>query len=500
MALARRRGMPPLLMTLAAALGVALLAGSAPAAGAGGSTHAADGRAPTRCVAATRHERSRARRAARRARTRAAAARVPARAARFRRRAARHEQRARAARRRERECRALTASRPREGGKPTTKPKPLPQPTPTPTPTPTPAPADPAPSPAPADLVAPGSAALGISATLRWLGSADQAATLSRLREAGVRYVREDFHWNLVESTRGTDDWSRYDRLIRETAKHGISVVAIPNAPPSWATASSATAPVSDPALAAFTSFVRRAIARYGSTGTFWAANPDVPKVPVTIWDIWNEPWGTWAWKPTLPDGGAYARMFKAVVAGARSADPNARFMAEVETFANGHATPTSFIHAMFDAVPDLASYMDMVSHHPYPELSPPTQCRRRTPSAGVYEDWKSTIYDFCRVQDVRSILDARGAAATKLWITEVGFSTAPAGERTVTEAEQAQYVRDVFRLLRSWRIADGLIWYHYKTSEASPAEREDWFGLVHSDGRPKPAWTAFTEELRAGL
>jgi hypothetical protein len=341
---------------------------------------------------------------------------------------------------------------------------------------------------------------VGISAALRWLGPSDQAATLDRLRAAGVRYVREDFHWNLVEASPGRDDWSRYDRLIAATASHGIRVIAIPNAPPSWATGSSAIAPVSPDALAAFGSFVRRAILRYGSRGSFWSANPSIPKVPVTIWDIWNEPWGSWSWKPSLPDGGDYARMFKSVVKTARSADRKARFMAEVETFANGHATPTSFIHAMFDAVPDLGRYMDMASHHPYPELSPPTQCRRRRARARVYVAWKSTMYDFCRVQDVRRILDARGAAGTKLWITEIGFSTAPAAERSVSEARQAKYVRDVFRLVRRWRIVDGLVWYHYKTSQASPTEREDWFGLVRPDGSPKPAWRVFTRQLRTGL
>jgi hypothetical protein len=344
-----------------------------------------------------------------------------------------------------------------------------------------------------------GTAKLGISANLRWLGSADQAATLTKLREAGVRYIREDFHWNLVEGTRGTDDWSRYDRLMREAALQGITVIAIPNAPPSWATASSVTAPLSAPSLDAFTAFVRRAVERYGSRGAFWAQNPSLPKRPVTIWDIWNEPWGTWSWKGSAPDGGAYARMFKAVVEGARPADPEARFMAEVETFTNGDVT-RSFVHAMFDAVPDLGRYMDMASHHPYPENSPPTQCRRRTPSAGVYEDWRTTLYDFCRVQDMRQILDARGARSTQLWITEVGFSTAPSADRTVTEAQQAQYVHDVFDSLRRWGIVDGMLWYHYKTSEASPTNREDWFGLVHPNGTPKPAWSAFTQELKAGL
>jgi hypothetical protein len=174
--------------------------------------------------------------------------------------------------------------------------------------------------------------------------------------------------------------------------------------------------------------------------------------------------------------------------------------MAEVETFANGYSTPTSFVHGMFDAVPDLGHYMDMASHHPYPEHSPPLQCRANLQSKGIREDWKATMYDFCRVQDMRKILDARGATHTKLWITEVGFTTAPNAERTVTETQQAQYVRDVFGLLRQWDNVDGVLWYAYKTSEASPTNREDWFGLVHANGTPKPAWHAFADELQTGL
>ncbi|MGH2948671.1 MAG: hypothetical protein ACRDPC_20850, partial [Solirubrobacteraceae bacterium] len=370
-------------------------------------------------------------------------------------------------------------------------PEPEPAPDPVPEPDPTPAP-DPQPPAAPA--------AVGISATLRWLGASDQAATISRLRAAGVQYAREDFHWSLVERTRGTYDWSRYDSLVRESAKQGLRLIAIPNSPPSWATVSSITAPVSGPALDGYIAFIRAAIQRYGSTGSFWTANPGLPKVPVTTWNIWNEPWGNWAWDPGLPDPGGYARMFKAVVQAARPADPEARFMAEVETFANGYSTPTSFMHGMFDAVPDLGEYMDLASHHPYPEHAPPDQCRANAVSRGVHEDWKATMYEFCRVRDVRAILDARGASRTRLWITEIGFTTAPSADRTVTEAQQAQYVHDVFRLLRQWRIVDGVLWYCYKTNESSPTDREAWFGLVHADGRPKPAWDAFVDELRTGI
>ena len=121
--------------------------------------------------------------------------------------------------------------------------------------------------------------------------------------------------------------------------------------------------------------------------------------------------------------------------------------------------------------------------------------------SKGVYEDWKATMFQFCRLKDVRAILDARGASRTRIWVTEIGFTTAPSASRTVTETQQAQYVHDVFRLLREWDLADGMLWFNYKDPAApDPTDREDWFGLMRGDGSAKPAWAAFLQEAAAGL
>ena len=155
----------------------------------------------------------------------------------------------------------------------------------------------------------------------------------------------------------------------------------------------------------------------------------------------------------------------------------------------------------MFAAVPDLAQYLDAVSHHPYPDSAAPSTCTPYSPSRGIAEDYKATLYQFCRIRDVRAILDAYGAARTRIWATEIGFTTAPSATRTVTETQQAQYVHDVFRLLRAWDVVDGVLWYHYKDSASGdPTDREAWFGLIRRDGTPKPAWAAFGEEARAGL
>ena len=175
--------------------------------------------------------------------------------------------------------------------------------------------------------------------------------------------------------------------------------------------------------------------------------------------------------------------------------------MLEAETGNGGTSWPQPpYLGAMFDAVPDLGKYADYVSVHPYTSEDSPDVCTPESPSKGLDQDWKATRFQFCRVLDVRKILDGRGAANTRIWITEIGYTTAPHGARAVSEAQQAQYVHDIFRMLRQWRIVDGICWYDYQTDESNPSDDQGYFGLVHADGSAKPAWDAFVQEAHAGL
>ena len=111
-------------------------------------------------------------------------------------------------------------------------------------------------------------------------------------------------------------------------------------------------------------------------------------------------------------------------------------------------------------------------------------------------------MLDFCRIADIRRLLDAHGARRVRIWITEVGWSSAPRARNSVTKAAQARYVRQVFDLLRTrYRgMVSGLVWYEYQSSQARPWDQEDYFGLVRPDGAPKPAWHAFARQARRGL
>ena len=58
--------------------------------------------------------------------------------------------------------------------------------------------------------------------------------------------------------------------------------------------------------------FAQVLVRRYGSHGTLWTQRPDVPKLPIRSWQIWNEPnlkvyWGN------RPNARAYVRMLRTV-------------------------------------------------------------------------------------------------------------------------------------------------------------------------------------------
>jgi hypothetical protein len=371
-----------------------------------------------------------------------------------------------------------------------------------PAPTPAPAPqtatneAAPAPEPAPSRP-----AAIGMSASLRYLDGSELASTIKRLRAAGVQYGREDILWAAIEAVPDRFDWSSFDPVVRESARRGLRLIAIPTQPPQWATGREDRPPTSPPALKRYVEFVRAAIGRYGSRGSFWDANPDIPRLPITLWDIWNEPYETRFWGDQTPDPLAYARMYRRVVQGVRDVDPKARFMLEAETGNNGVRWPQPpYLGAMLAADPGLAKDIDIASVHPYSGKLSPLECTPDPISDGVQTFWQPTRFQFCRVLDIRKILDYYGAKDARIWITEVGWSTAPSDSASVSEADQARYVREAFSQLRRWRVADGVVFYHYRLSEQDSSNGADWYGFVHADGTPKPAWTAFQEEARQGL
>lgn len=343
-------------------------------------------------------------------------------------------------------------------------------------------------------------AAIGLSASLRYLRGDTLTTAVERLRRAHVQYSREDLKWQEIERRPGRYDWRVWDRTVAAAARGGVRIMPVPLGSPAWATGAAGRPPAPGRALERFAAFVRAAVARYGTTGSFWRSHPKVPKVPVTMWDIWNEPYFGSGWGANVDPVG-YATLFRRVVEVARPADRRARFMLEADTGSGTGSWPQPpFLGAMFDAFGDLAAYADVVALHPYTSELNPTRCTPYDPDPGFRTAWLATRFQFCRVRDVRRILDAYGATSTPLWITELGWTTAPEYDRAISERTQARYIAATFRLLRRWRLVDGVLLYNLMTTERNRANQYDWYGFLHADGRPKPAWRTFVAEVRRGL
>lgn len=321
------------------------------------------------------------------------------------------------------------------------------------------------------------------------------------MRSAGVQFSRENFSWATIEPTPGRLNWSGPDRLMRVAATQGLEIVPLIWGSPTWAAGTWNVAPLTSATSQAYANFVREVVTRYGSNGTFWTENPGIPRDPTTYYDLWNEPYYPAFWA-SGPDPAAYARMFRQAVTVARGADPSARFLLEANTSSYTSGAP-SFLPAMFNAVPNLGSYASGLSVHPYAsDGRGPAYCTRYTPSRGAGQDWHSTLYETCRIEDERRILNMFGATNVKLWITEVGWSTTQGAPNSVTAMQQAAYIRTLFTMLRGqWRgLVAAVQWYQLEDAPPTAGRPADGYGLLRGNGTAKPSWTAFQEQVAQGL
>jgi hypothetical protein len=341
---------------------------------------------------------------------------------------------------------------------------------------------------------------VGLYGRLMGRTGANLVETITRLRSIGVQFSREDFSWETIEPKPGQLNWSTTDALMKASASQGLQIIPVIWGSPKWVASAWNVGPTSPAGMAAYANFVREVVARYGSQGTFWAQNPSIPPDPIIYYDLWNEPYYPGFWVSTSPAG--YAELFKQAVIAARPADPNAKFLLEANTSSYTSGAP-AFLSAMFNAVPDLGNYAYGLSVHPYASNGwGPNYCTRYTPSRGVEQDWRSTLYEVCRIEDERRILDAYGASNVTLWITEIGWTTTPGAPNAVSETEQVADVRTLFAMLRGqWRgLVAGIQWYDYQDAPSSGETTADGDGLLRANGTAKPSWNAFAEELARGF
>jgi hypothetical protein len=345
---------------------------------------------------------------------------------------------------------------------------------------------------------------------LRALGPKARAKHIRRMAKLGIHQVRVAISWPRVEPNpplNGVHDyqWEAIDHEIAALARRRITAQLNITQTPSWNAPQSVFVNLKCPrrqassrapiAIEPYDELARAAASRYGSGGTFWSDHPALPAVPVTTYEIWNEPNLRGSWCPE-PQPDVYADMF---VGAARAIH---RVDREAAVLTGGMAPPTggdprrgmdlaSFFAQAIARKPGLPRLADGVAVHVYTPAKP------------------GAILD--RVAWFRHQLTLGGIPKSlPMLINEIGWPT-KGGVRSgllglgmdsapiVPEKKSAKaYRAATLKIPRSNCNVMGILPQAWTSAERDATDSEDWFGIANpTTAKPYPSARAYSKSLR---
>jgi hypothetical protein len=305
------------------------------------------------------------------------------------------------------------------------------------------------------------------------------SAETARMGAIGVGTLRINLVWAGVQPDSPAGyDWRHYDEVIGDAAQYGIRVLPTIYGSPSWAAVRQNYPPWGQGSVEAFRAFASAAARRYGADGTFWVTHPEIPRLPVIWWQLWNEVSSSSFWDAT-PKAREYIDLVRVFREGIKEGDANAKIL-----LAGLFPTPIApnsipfrrYLRALYKG--GAKPLFDGAALHPY----------STTPQLALQ-----------RVRAMRRLMSRYGDRRKPIWVTEVGWATGGfPGSATVSPEQQALYLVDTYRELAAVRkrlnIA-GVVWCSFRDTRGWV-----WFnncGLLTTRLAPKPSWTAFLSLTR---
>jgi len=307
--------------------------------------------------------------------------------------------------------------------------------------------------------------------------------TFSELSRGGVGVLREVFYWAAIEVLPGAYDFSAQDAYVEQAARHGLRVLPVLLMAPGFRSSAPATNPkrgMYPPArpkdMGTFAAVLAK---RYGPKGTFWRQHPDVPKVPIRQWQIWNEPNLPFYW-PRGPNPREYAALLRASARALRHVDRRAEIVTAGLPYSNDRRSmsPETFLRGLYAV--GARNAFDTVAVHPYAD----------------------TIFRMMvAVRRMRRLIVRSGDSGAHLWLTEVGWATGgPPSPFTVSPERQGSLIGQAITRLNRERKAlnlRGVVIYNLRDSSPGQGDHDFWgfhAGLYDLAGNPKPALAALQE------
>jgi hypothetical protein len=248
---------------------------------------------------------------------------------------------------------------------------------------------------------------------------------------AGVKWTREEFHWNWIEPTRGRYDFSFFDQLVDTATEHGISVYALCCYWTAW------TKSCTDEGIEDYCRYLETLVRRYGDR--------------IKHWEIWNEP-NIFFWSCPRE---MYVKLLTRAYETIKSVDPDAQVLG-----CSTAGIDTGFVKMVMDR----DGPFDALTVHPY---------------RGVL-DPRSFIGE---LRDTRKLVGGRD-----VWITEMGWPSHVGG---LSEREQANHVARTYISALASGAARSVAWYDFREDGFDPYYNEHHFGLIRNDLVPKMGYRA---------
>ena len=317
----------------------------------------------------------------------------------------------------------------------------------------------------------------GIQAFL-WWDNGDSGKHLDWVRLLSFSHVKQTFAWRDLEPQPGLWDFTQSDRILREVARRGLSIVVRLGQTPGWAREASQRNARDAPA---------RDITRWAA---YCANVAERYQGQVAGYQIWNEPNLSREWGDKPPDPASYVEALAACSAAIRAADPAAVLIsAGLAPTGNNddRATPDDiYLDHMYRN--GFQQHIDVVGVHApgysAPEISPDSE--------QALQRW----FTFRRVEDLRKIMLSHDDAARQMAIMEFGYTTEQINPDykwfSVTEKQQAEMLERAYEYaIANWRPWVGLMVLIYLPDPSwRQADEEFWWSIVAPDtGIPRDAF-----------
>lgn len=213
----------------------------------------------------------------------------------------------------------------------------------------------------------------------------------------------------------------------------------------------------------------------WGPGGSFWDAHPelDESRYAIASIELGNEPYFG-EMSPT-----EYAEAVRPALEAVAALDVPVKVILPARVYG------TDWVNVLYERIPNLNDLFYAFASHPY--------WYGHDPAA------KGPAGPFGRIELLREIMNAHGAADKPIYITEYGESTADCGSECVSEETQAKHLKSMIDAIAgnpAWGV-EMLSVFQLRDRGTGSGDRERQFGLLREDGSPKPSYSVVHDAVQ---